>query len=559
MKKPEKYPILNFESFIGDAILLEGEKLFDEGAIQYIIAKSQNNWEAGVLDGSLFDLKLEVYGGTIRRGQCSCSGHLSDPCSHLVCAFFALRNQVTEAPAFQPEPREPRKNKPKTTVSEIIDRADPGMVKQFLLAHAKKDKSFKLLFTAHFARFVSDLRDENIYKALLDEAFPVLVEGKRISLSRNSQLMVKIVRELIILYEDALSLEQYTDAFRMIHAIIQKLAYAAHVLPKTQKTFTELEQKAHTLYKGLITDRLAPGLRHEIIQRLTETLSWSYYRYFRENNSIQLLMAFHPTREELITLDQVLSEKIQQTHALPYRIHLISYRVLVLFRLGDQDHSLLSLNTVLRDPYVVFEVLLSLTENGFLNEAAALADHLRSSGGVEERYYFQFRLKIGKARGNKAEVLEAARKLFELSYDTQYLRTLKEVAANEWPEVYKELTGLFTKPGPENESLLLTLVAWEKDRDLLAALLPRSADPGIFAQHDHLLVQSHPQVIIDHYRQFLAAYLKSHAGTQAVKKLAHIQEHLQEIGLGRPGLKLMEEMFNLFPERKSLLQLKTLK
>jgi 5-carboxymethyl-2-hydroxymuconate isomerase len=557
LKKTELIPLLNFESFIEDKRLLIAEKLFDEGGIIKVSSQSKGKWTGIVKDGLQYNVKASVHDGKVQQSSCNCDASSSEGslCIHQITFFYALRHQDNLSPKTESAQIS---LKSRTRSSEylkmIFENVPTTELNKFIQSYSNADKQFRLLLSTHFSRKIQDHFGTGIYERILDECFPAKTENSHRSYAAEIRLLIKIGKEMLINYRDALSLEAYTEAFHLIQSLNDKIAYALFINQKESKALRVLQEKVHDAYRLLINDRMAPGLKDEIVGKMISSVAKSFYQYKGPNNLFELILMAHPTKEQFAEFQQNIEEKLSNKLSYNDSSFLMAHMIYCLLQndTREVDHSKF-IQLFRSDPYLLIETLGKMFNLGMIKELNRALDFYKSADQIDQKSYLSFKLKLYIATNDTAKGIEAAFSLFELTLDPLYIRPIKTLSADQWPRKYASiLKTLKNSKLPIWYDIALDLTQNEMDNDSLFELLSMKNDVDYFMDYDQSLVDTHADALYHYYRGYTLDYLKQHAGTKAAQKVLNVLHHLHTIGLSRVAKKLEKEITATYPERKTL-------
>lgn len=552
MKKKRIIPLLNFESFIDDELLMDAEKLFDEGKIKELADHGSGFWTGSVSDDGDYQVEASIHEGNIHKHHCTCDHSDEEKlCVHLVCLFFGMRHNDALAPPMVLKPK--KKKRASNYLSKLLESVESNDLKTFINSYSSKDKSFKLLLITHFSRQIRDVAGPDLFERILDECFPIKTQNNQKNLTGESRLLIRIGKEMLHNYRDALSLESYKEAFELIQALNHKISYALFILPKENKGLIELEKQTHAAYKLILNDRMAPALRFDIVKAMILSIGKSFYRYKGLNNLYDLVIGAQPNLEQLGLFKNVLLEKLERSQELGEQSFLLAYFIHAAYHSDSAALNTQQVSTYVNDPVLLVETIRKMLDLGFYNEAEFALDYYREKERLDELTFYRFQLKFQLSKKQSKEAIKSAQKLFDLSLDSSYLSIIKKLSAEKWKEHYLyNLEKLRNSTSPQHFLFALSLAKKEGDYEMLYQLLEEKNDLKLFLEYDSILAESHPDELHLFYKDHLINYLDEHAGEKAARKVIEILQHLSSIGLSKIRNQLEKEILKQFPERKTI-------
>jgi hypothetical protein len=552
LKKKRIIPLLNFESFIDDELLLHAEKLFDEGKIKDLKDHGSGKWSGIVSDGGQQQVEASIHEGSIHDRHCSCGQSDEEGyCAHLVCLFFGMRHNDALAPPKTSIPK--KKKRASNYLSNLLESVDSNDLKTYINSYSSKDKSFKLLLITHFSRQIRDVAGPDLFEKILDECFPVKTQNNQKSLTSESRLLIRVAKEILSNYRDALSLESYKEAFEMIQALNHKISYALFILPKENKSLLELEKQTHAAYKMILNDRMAPALKHEIVRAMILSIGKSFYKYKGQNNLYDLVVSAQPSLEQLDFFRTMLLEKMERSEELAERSFLMAYFIHAAYHSDKTSLSSEKMSPYVNDQVLLVETIRKMLDFGFYREAEFALDFYHEKERLDELTFYRFQLKFQLSKNQKKKTISSAQKLFELSLDSTYLDIIKKQSGDQWEEHYRyNLEKLCSSNSKQHFLFALSLTKREKDYQMLYQLLKEKNDLKLFLEYDNILAESHPSELHLFYRDHVVKYLEEHAGEKSAREVIAILQHLNAIGLSKIRNQLEKEILEQFPERKTM-------
>ena len=162
-------------------------------------------------------------------------------------------------------------------IREFIDDLTNEELKSFILNYARNNAMFEMSMKAHFISRINIDNDGSKYKRLLDE----LIKPKTSSHNKIGATQVRtialILKDFVSQMMDALSKEDYIEAYYLAFYSLSKITYLQHRYMIKNKS---IEQSRIELLKGidLILSRdLAPMFRSDAEKALKELVLKSYY------------------------------------------------------------------------------------------------------------------------------------------------------------------------------------------------------------------------------------------------------------------------------------------
>lgn len=301
----------NFESNTIESTLLQGEELLDQNqVVLHNIADKSLYIFHTPNENSQIETEVLVNGSTVKSFRCDCEQNDSkDMCKHIIVGLFLIRR-------LKSKPQQaPKKRRTSTySVDQILDNISQEELVNFVKAYSRKDQKFNLTMKASFARRVSTGDIDEKYHKILDKIIKPITKKNSRYASSSINKYIGLATELEAQMKDALSLEQYEEAFYIHKNLLQKTAYAIlnakNSNEKLEAFYDDLHDQIDVLYQ---TD-MAPELKLKLSEFLLETLSYSYYIFPNFQNNLARKVMKYASNEINQKLTDVLQKKFSYTY-----------------------------------------------------------------------------------------------------------------------------------------------------------------------------------------------------------------------------------------------------
>lgn len=180
-------------------------------------------------------------------------------------------------------------------LNDVLDHISHDELKNFIRSYAQQNSKFGLLFKAHFARKINHIDPSVKYSKLLDSIIRPIRNNDQYYTASIINQFLQIGKELHAQMKDALSLEQYLEAFYIHKNVLQKCAYARSKAKVESDAIDQFYQELHRDIDLFFQIDIAPELRDKLNSFLSDILGYSYYKFPSfENNIAQKLVKFNP-------------------------------------------------------------------------------------------------------------------------------------------------------------------------------------------------------------------------------------------------------------------------
>lgn len=177
----------NFQKQINNAILLRGEKYYNNGYVASIEETGEGTWIAEVEGSETYKVELTLKNGNVISDfNCDCP-YDGGICKHLAAVFFALRSEIKK---MEDQPKGVSK---KNVFENLLQAVTAKEYQNFMRSYAAKNKNFKTEFELFFAE-----KDSRID---VGEKYAEMVQ----------KLMAKYLRQGYVDYRASLGLSKEID------------------------------------------------------------------------------------------------------------------------------------------------------------------------------------------------------------------------------------------------------------------------------------------------------------------------------------------------------------
>ena len=223
--------------------------------------------------------------------QCNCPYPDISECHHIIATRQILTSS-SQAPSPSAPPSSENTQSFRTLIHSIPESDLRHTVKEF----ASKNRSFKFLIRARYMDRAGISLEENKYLLLYNE----IIHQRKTPSSPLAPQDMKVFRlvttTLIDKSREAIVLKDYTHAFQMLFAAIDRLSLVMYRTPKQVERLLPTYNLLHDLLEELISSVEAPDLIRFITTKLTGLATKLYYQYWEFEKNIARLLP--PTLEE---------------------------------------------------------------------------------------------------------------------------------------------------------------------------------------------------------------------------------------------------------------------
>lgn len=520
-----------FELNYDGQLVYEGEQLYDQGAVEQITKPEKNLWVAMVSDDIFYEVELYHPFTQKRKHSCECSEFKSKKsCKHITAALFALREKLKKEAELKARKAKERASTPKKlNINTLLQELDKDELVQFVKAYSRKDRNFNIALKAHFARRV-DLEDNKAkYKSILDSIIKPVTSAAGKARASELKNYIHVSKELLSQLEDALSLNEYTDAYYIIDAGISKAEYVRHHYTNYGDETAQISSKYHQLLVLLYQRVHADALKQKLKELMLELPQRSYYQHdsLQEHLYYRLLKRL-PKGNVLIQelLDHIkelmgnkrISDDVLKT--------LIALRIMAEYGLDELDdidwlikgHSRLSMSVV--DRLVdakESEISIALMQK--------MKEHFPKSRELK-RKLIQVHLVLGQTK----EMAKLLPEYVEQSDDLPLMFKLQDhLTDSQWSGVVKKLQKHYDKHKSVKLKEYVMLLNHEHLYDELIAELMEQPDISLVTKYDHSFYRSHHKQLVELYQVTIANILDNYLGDKAQLSVRRALNHIERL------------------------------
>lgn len=134
----------NFELHIGSVIIQRGRQYYEDGAVTDLEETDNNYWQAEVTGSTTYFVEIKLGNkNKIEDYSCDCP-YDGDTCKHVVAVLLLLKEELSNTIVRAKKATQP-------DFKKLLQKINIEEYKEFILAHATKDKNFKSAFELWFA------------------------------------------------------------------------------------------------------------------------------------------------------------------------------------------------------------------------------------------------------------------------------------------------------------------------------------------------------------------------------------------------------------------------
>lgn len=453
------FALEHFELHFSPNLVPVAEQLYDNKAIVHFQEIERNLWSFEVRDGDTFEIEVLITPSKVKSYTCDCENFVSESeCKHVIASLYKLRLLKTKKVAISPKvaTRFPKK----LSIPNILGQIAPEDLVLFVRNYAKKNKQFATEIKANFARYIDLENNEDKYESILNG---IIKPATGVSYKIGHQTIRQfknVAHQFDAQFEDAISLKQYKEASYIIKALLSKNAYINHWTASENTDVTELNEHLHHQLDYLLSLKIAPDLREELLLYSINLVSRSYYHVTHSEQNLLLYLKDAVNDEERkIEMVKILNRAIKSQTLHEYELeHLWIIRQYFV----NDDLQVAELRAPLLGSQAIYRVCERLYKQKAFNGLIDFFNKFSSNGYIKDRFlvkkYISTLFQLSDKKLAKKECLKY---LYALK-DLYFCEILKEQFPESIGDIFEEIKSqLESKRSVESENLYFRILKLE--------------------------------------------------------------------------------------------------
>lgn len=519
---------------------------------------STSKFSFEVDDDKVHQVEIQASSENIKKYQCSCDSFKTDQeCSHVFACFYSLRKLIESA--AEDEKKAIRKMPAKRSrtslrISEFLSLISERELKDFVQNYGAKDKRFSAALKSRFARKMILNNNEGVYKNILDSIIgPMRLKDQKVG-SAELRNFEYVTNELISQYEDAVSLQQYTEGYYILKAILSKGCYIHHNSKKPSAKIIDLITQMHSFLDEILFCELAPELREKIFEFSTELAERSYYRILDNRlNIFEILLAHAKAKNELKIIVDTAIAKTEQIH-----LDETSETYLEAFIIRthwNKDQSIIEAfyTKSLEHKSKIIDMLINLE---VYLPAAEMLEKLILENARTSRFLKEKLIHVYFMSEDEKALARTVFSFFEDYNNPKYLRKLKDKLDKKWDKVKKSYVKKLESEFEDDKSNILKANFYYEtdDQDELIEVFEKLTDLDTAKKLDAEIIQEYPDRVIEAYFTMSSNVLESFVGLNAATQIKQLLNHIENVSDRKKRELLWTKIKKAFEHRPQLLK-----
>ncbi len=517
-----------FENNFEDELIVTGERLFENNGIKDVQQLEKGLYILLIKDDIIHE--TEVLHPFTKRQKFTCDCNYfekNNKCQHIVATLFELRRRIQETKKKKSKKSEDASKSikhNKLNIATILEYVSVGELKSFISAYANKNQKFATALKVNFASKI-DLEDNNSkYKQLLDSIIrPVTSKSKKVG-AADIKSLISVCKDLNDQYQDAIALNQYSEAFIIIENVLKKIEYTKYNFDILQKELNQLSKTFHSHFITLLSENIAPELMTKIQSFLLDLGSMSYYSYDDSLlNVAQIINEYTKCTQSIRnSLIETINERLNKNNlkdSIP-----VLYAVLQNLKYQDIKEPIEISPNHIKHSVAIIDNLIKLEA---LDEANILIDVLLVKDDRNKNLHFKY-LELLILQNKQVEFIDQASNAFLKFRDFRIIDAI--VKSMDSKQQKKAFDFISSELNNSTEYYFRAKYYLKvNDQDALTTLLEEQKDFRLLMSYDKYLIQDNHKRIKELYILILKEYLDIHIGKHSTEFISEISHHLQSI------------------------------
>ncbi len=543
MKKQnfQPIPIATYPLHFSDDVLDESKVLLDQQQLELIKRDRRKGYWLFELKGThKWEVEVLLGRSKIRSFSCDCLTFQKQrvSCCHIAAAI-RLALQLSEEKKKSPHTAAPRQLNSKMVVNGISDKD----LREFVLQYAGQNQHFALLLKAKFAHLIE--LDQNLQKYYLLCKRYASTLGTRGLTKQRLKRLINYVDDLLDLADDLRSIENYREAFHLIHGTLRFLNLRLVVYQEI--VLAPQFSKAHRKLDDLLSHEIAPKLQREILQEFQQMIELERYVVLDNLNLYHLLIKHAFSDDARDKIMKLLESKIESEQD----NHVAISTLCEIYHQRGMDIKLIQLVLEHRSNFRIVKDTLTWLEakpeSVKLLRDLATRLYIHADGQRLKKISMIYQMRVMQDQNEQTKLAVD----FFLSHpDIDSYHLIKEQLRGSYSEVSKQII-LLLEEG-KNFGMLTKILAEEESWDALFFIVEREGDlelllPNLGHLYKHKYGETE-QLLLNLLRDFL----NIHVGQSAFKFIQKIIRQLQRGQMPKLIDAIYEMIYQDFSDRTLL-------
>lgn len=395
--------------------------------------------------------------------------------------------------------------------------------------------------------------NESVYKSILDSIIgPIRIKDQKIG-GAELRSFEYVTNELIQQYEDAVSLQQYTEGFFILKAILNKGCYIHHNSKKESEKIMQLIIQIHTFLDELFYCPIAPELRQKLYGFALELAQKSYYKILDNSLNIFEILYTHKKEDNEYRLinEAAYSKKEQLNLEISSSVFLDGF-LLRMDYADDKYDSAKFLAYPLEYQNKVIDLLIHL--KAFGPAIKALEDIIESNHNVSR--FIKEKLIYAYGLSEKKQLYVDAIYSYFVDYrNPKYLKQLQDTLGTKWDVTKKKFLKKIAQIEDlkQRDYLKAKLLFETEDHDNLIEVFESPIDLDTAMAVDREIIKMFPERVIESYFKKSCDILDNYVGGSASNKIRSLLIHIENVSDYKLRAKIFSQIKNHYVHRPQLI------
>lgn len=540
--------IYTLESTVDEELFLESEQYLLTHPVLKVIKEKKQLYLCTVReDERLLEIEIQIKANGLHQYTCECNRE--EFCKHLIVALFAIRTLLIEKKAERARAKRAPRVK-RITTKDFLESVPKHQLYDFLSQYASKNKKFGILLKTKFLRNVLTETHPKDYDTILNTIIgPIRTTDQKMN-SADLRMYMTVVEELLLQFDDAISLNQFKEASYIAVSCLRKHSYILKYATSFRDKLITINRDLHKRIEDLIRSKMAPAMQNRFTREILEIFTLSYYDVWDPKwNTLEILYRNPQYSEYQKDLRDLLITKCRLPNS---SVSTKAYILGFLYRIisDNPDEELSELVTELESKSEINSLLLKN-----LNELEEY-DHLIKA--IKNLMEYDQSVSLKKSLLS-ALIKQENKKEFEKLSATYYLATLDKqilkmmlAAGIDYSRAIKKHK-LYSSPEKIRRSLLNYHYESNQPKKLFK-LIKDDCTLEELQRYDQILVEQ-TEELEQLYSQTISTHIEQTLGVASIKKLIQALYHVKsDLSQHKMCRALLQNIHDNFSHRKNLIK-----
>lgn len=553
-------PLKEFERSINGTILARGLNYFRSGRVHNPVELKSGVYEFIVEGTEDYTVQISLKDGIVNEFVCNCPYDMGPVCKHVAAAMYYLQQ---DEPANKPKAIKKKgsgKKRQKTVmerVDELLDKATPAEIKQFIREKTEQDRMFRNIFLTTFARYNTD-ESKSMYIEQIKSILYAAADRDGFIDWRTAGGVARDVDMLLETARQQIDLKNFKSAFYISTAVMEKMTEAIQYADDSNGEIGGCVDAGFELLRQLAQKRSDEKTRQMVLEYCFSAFDKEIYKGWGWH--IDLLQ----TAASLIKTDaefEKLMNQIEQAQDSDFSRELaqsIKYEVLLKIKGAAEADTFLEQH--LTNPRLRQKAIQNACKQKKYDKANKLAEEgvkydAKDKPGLVVDWY-NWLLKIAQAQKNTEKIIEYARYLLIDSYrrDQDYYKVLKKhVQPEDWKAFIEDvIKDIIQNKRRYNTDLIAEIYIREEWWDRLLEVVKQFPDLRTIENYERYLSENYADQLVELYAKGIMEYIENNVGRKHYQTACRYLRRMIKLGGREEADRVISALRENYPSRRAL-------